>query len=275
MFPVKIKDDIPIEYVKIQSLSVRGQLGPMTVWVAGIKAASPQENNFYHYHTRPDAPHGRQQQQQVLKYSKTWHKVYQRVHAPSMHRYVSFKISPVTLKPGESCVFYIHSSQRSDQSIAYENAQKPITFQDDVISIYAGRSHLSTRPFGSLNIWGYPGAWKDDRAFVGQLRYCVTNISWKPNIHVHFGQAYDQMVLTLLLCRRRSKSPISLLSDDNIFLILQMCGYNWASNSSFFASNKKKRKQSRLGKLIKLQKKKFPLHHGSCLPWRVLFHLRN
>mmetsp|Transcript_21565 Transcript_21565/g.31899 ORF Transcript_21565/g.31899 Transcript_21565/m.31899 type:complete len:304 (+) Transcript_21565:37-948(+) len=265
MFPVEIKRDVPIEKVTIQSLSVRGQLGPITVWAAGIKVPQRQENNFFHYHI-----HGAEEEQ-VLMYSRTWHKVYQSFREPSNYRYTSFEISPVTLKPGESCIFYIHSSHRSRQGILSANAQNHITFQDDAINIHAGRAHFSTRPFGSINIWGYHGAWRDDCAFVGQLRYCVTYISWKPNIHIHFGYAYAQMVLTLLMCRRRSKSPISLLSDDNLYLILQMCGFNWAS--ACYAT-KRKRNRPRIRKMIQSQKNDGSLNHSSCLPWRMFFKRR-
>jgi len=248
MFPVGIKRNIPIEKVSIQSLSVRGHLGPITVWVAGIK--SPFNVS-----------------EQVLHYSKTWHLIYQRFHPPSMHRYVALEIPPLILHPGESCIFYIHSSHRSDQAIVYENAHSHITYQDDVININAGRAHISTRPFGALSFWGYPGAWRDDRAFVGQLQYGITYKSWNPHIHVNFGQAYDQMVLTLLMCRRRTESPISLLSDDSLFLLLQMCGYNWAS--ACYPSKKRRRKRSRRRMI---QWNPITTGHHSCL--KRVFHPR-
>jgi len=217
MFPVRIKQDFPIDRVLFQSFSVRGRLGPITVWVDGSNNHDNQEEN--------------RKYEQVQRYGQTWNKIYQHTHSPSPHRFTELKFpSPLILKPGEIRTFYIHSSDRSDQSIVYDNARnRPLIFEDGVLVIDVGRAHLSTAPFGDTNIWGYPGAWRDGRAFVGQISYGIIYKLWNPQIHTDFGNSFDQMVLTLLLCQRRYESHISLLPDDCLYYILNMCGYSWAA----------------------------------------------
>lgn len=214
MFPLEIKEDLPVEKVEIQSLAVRGRLGPITVWVTGTSLKVPENQTF----------------EQVQFSGQTWSKIYQKTHAPSFKEYIQLQVPPLVLKPGHSYVFYIHSAHPSDQAIVYDNARnRSVVYQDDIIRIGVGRAHLSITPFDNISIWGYPGAWRESRAFVGQVNYGIVYKLWSPQNHVTFGSAFDRMVLTLLLCQRRYESPLSLMPDDCIYYILNMCGYNWAA----------------------------------------------
>mmetsp|Transcript_10443 Transcript_10443/g.15954 ORF Transcript_10443/g.15954 Transcript_10443/m.15954 type:complete len:291 (+) Transcript_10443:30-902(+) len=214
MFPIEIKQNLPVETLKIESLAVRGRLGPITVWASGIDPQNEEDNV----------------NEQVQHFGRTWSKIYQHTHFPSTSQYVELKLLPVVLKPGETYMFYIHSSHPSDQAIVYDNARnRSIIYQDDAIRINVGRAHLSTTPFGDTSIWGYPGAWRDYRAFVGQVNYGIIYKLWSPQNHLTFGSDFDQMVVVLLLCQRRHESPMSILPDDCIYYILNMCGYNWSA----------------------------------------------
>jgi hypothetical protein len=227
MFPIEIKQGLPIEKVTILTLSVRGSLGPMTVWVSGADVTDKADDQVVHYGGR------------------TWYLIYRAFHQPSFRQYTPLEISPISLKPGESCDIYIHSSLNSDRAIVYDNAHKLCTFSDDVVHVSAGRAHLSTTPFGTRNVWGYSGAWRDNRAFVGQIQYGVVYKLWNPQIHKDFGNAFDQMVMTLLLCQRQTESPISMLPDDCLYYILNMCGYSWAAPCAGKKSRKNKRSKQR------------------------------
>ena len=95
----------------------------------------------------------------VLRYGETWYKIYQKTHSPSFTQFKQLKLkNPLILEAGEILTFYIHSSDRSDQAIVYDNARgRHEIFQDDVLCINVGRAHLSTTPNNpntrTMKIW--------------------------------------------------------------------------------------------------------------------------
>lgn len=145
MFPVKCKDLLPVDHISIRSLAVRGQLGPMTVWVSKEDRVHTANNTS------------------VFRLSKSnWHKVYEAVHEPSPHEYQTFELDPpILLKPGQVRAIYIHSTLPGDQAIVYDNAafyfprgpfgrhgvvpsaqssRRP-RYEDSMIAIHTGRAH--------------------------------------------------------------------------------------------------------------------------------------
>merc|ERR1712238_511921 len=51
------------------------------------------------------------------------------------------------------------------------------------------------------------------------------------HIHNDFGNNHHEATMSLLSCQRRLESPISWLSDDCIFYILNMCRWDWLQDS--------------------------------------------
>lgn len=90
-----------------------------------------------------------------------------------------------------------------------------------------GLAHLSNLPFGRRTIWGWGSPWRENREFVGKLSYGVVYKLWNPEVYNKFGANFKDAVRTLLGCQRRAESPISLLPDDVVFYILNLCRWDW------------------------------------------------
>lgn len=248
MFPLRIKEDFPVDRILLKSISVRGRLGPMTVWIDEDNGSDASSE-------------GRKKYEQLQRYGLTWNKIYDKVHLPSMKHFCELTFAwPLSFRPGEIRTIYIHSSDLSDKAVVYDNAREGMVYQDDMISITVGKAHLSTTPFGNTSIWGYPGAWRDNRAFVGQLHYGIVYKLWNPQTHTEFNTAFDRMVLTLLLCQRRYESPVSLLPDDCLYYILNMCTHNWPAPYNNGNNNNNSKTQRLLASLKEgLHQKSRPL----------------
>jgi len=98
MFPVKAKAILPIEKVVIRSVSVRGELGPLTVWVSNEDAFANNNNNGDNGPTHT-----------VGLTPRHWTKVYEKKLAPSRRVYQTLDLSktPIVLKPGQVRMFYV------------------------------------------------------------------------------------------------------------------------------------------------------------------------
>lgn len=73
-----------------------------------------------------------------------------------------------------------------------------------------------------MPIWGWGNG-----EFVGQLQYGIVYKLWNPDLHRQFGGRYQETVQALLACQRRYESPISMLPDECLFYILNMCRWDW------------------------------------------------
>jgi len=222
MFPIKAKEILPIEKLVIRSVAVRGQLGPVTVWITKDNLA-PTQGGEYHFRLAP----------------RYWTKIYEATHAPSQRTYQVLDLgdTPIVLRPGQVRSIYIHSKLDGDEGIVYDNSiptarrQMRPRYDDPMLSIYSGKSHLSPTPFGQMPIWGWGNAWRDHREFVGQLQYGIVYKLWHPKLHGQFGGKYQRTVHALLGCQRRYESPISMLPDECLYYILNMCRWDWFDDS--------------------------------------------
>mmetsp|Transcript_9248 Transcript_9248/g.19315 ORF Transcript_9248/g.19315 Transcript_9248/m.19315 type:complete len:496 (-) Transcript_9248:457-1944(-) len=212
MFPVKCKDVLPIDHVVINSVSVRGALGPLTVWVS-------KDENI---------------NGEISMCKKHWKKIYQKTHGRSFRAYKELDLSsePIVLKPGQVKGIYIHSTLRGDEAIVYDNKDKQKTHDDSFLTILPGRAHVSETPFGSRPIWGWGHAWRDNREFVGQIKYGAIYRLWNPTEHLCFGTKFRSLAKNLFLLQRRIESPFSTLPDDCIFYILNMCRWDWMNDTA-------------------------------------------
>ena len=108
MFPVQCKEILPLDHIIITSISVRGGLGPLTVWVTKDNDDNTTTNttNNNVLDTNPSK----------------WHKVYDQTHRPNFRNVVSLNLDkPILLKPGEIKGVYVHSTLPGDQAIVYDN----------------------------------------------------------------------------------------------------------------------------------------------------------
>jgi hypothetical protein len=238
MFPVKAKSVLPVEKIVIHSVSVRGDLGNLTVWVSNESIIGTGDNKKqYNFRLR----------------EKHWTKVYEKFHKPSRRRYetLDFSNNPVVLQPGQVRAIYIHSTLPGDRAIVYDNTdsnpyggtrywsarrsnsssdqqnKNNARYEDNCISIHSGKAHLSEEVFGTDPIWGWGNAWRDRREFVGQIKYGTVFKLWNPNQHISFGPNFKESTLTLLGAQRRMESNFSKLPDECIYYILNMCRWDW------------------------------------------------
>ena len=104
-----------------------------------------------------------------------------------------------------------------------------------------GRAHVSPKLFGTQPIWGWGNASRDNREFVGKISYGVVYKLWNPSEHLSFGGKFRNIAKLLLMCQRRWESPLSMLSDDCVFYILNMCRWDWMDDSFEEVRGHKKR----------------------------------
>ena len=232
MFPVKCKDLLPVDHLVIKSVSVRGKLGPLTVWVSNEE---------------PNPQNGRNQ---VRLNPAFWTKVYDKVHTPSKREYKELVLDKsIRLKPGETRVIYIHSTLPGDEAIVYDNSYYGVTskrYDDDKLSILTGRAHVSTQVFGQEPIWGWGNAWRDRREFVGRLEYGTVYKLWNPQFQPKFGGLFQNCTRCLFMCQRRWESPFSILPDECIHYILNMCRWDWFDDDMDTMRRRRQREKARI-----------------------------
>jgi len=208
MFDIQCKgqddDGAPLEFLQVDSVSVRGDLGPLTVWTTehGYKGKEHDANS--------------------------WECVYEWTHPPSHQEYQQLELTtPIKLSPGQRRGLYVHSKLSGDDAIVYDNQRSHVTHEDKVFRMLPGLAHLSNRPFGRHGMWGFP--WRERREFVGQISYGVGYTLWNPSAELHkrFPLNFRNAVMALLLCARRQESPLYWLQDEVVFYILNMCKHDW------------------------------------------------
>lgn len=116
MFPIRAKTILPIEQIIIQSVAVRGHLGDISIWISNdtIQKASSNSGGNTHHQNNNGA--------EVSSFKlapKYWTKVYQNKHRASQRSYQTMDLTkfydkPVTLRPGQVRMMYIHSTLESD-----------------------------------------------------------------------------------------------------------------------------------------------------------------
>lgn len=238
-FPVQCKTILPVDKIVIKSLSVRGALGPLTVWITkdneaqSLNSSPPKNVGRSDRVVRQRGDGSTVNKGQMIMKEKYWTKIYEKTHPPSYRQYCELDLgaNPIILKPGEIRGIYIHSTHDSDQALVYDNQQNIKTHDDDFLTVLPGRAHVSTKAFGTRPIWGWGNAWRDNREFVGKISYGVVYKLWNPSEHFNFGNNFRNVTKELLLHQRRWESPFSMLSDDCIFYILNMCRWDWMNDS--------------------------------------------
>jgi len=152
MFPVECKAVLPVERIVITSLSVRGRLGPLSVYVSKdpdevlrekeskkmLSASSSSLSNDAR--KRPAASMSKKSSSTTRRSNSSrawpsvtktritatksqWSKIYSKTHSPSFNEYIKLDLSsdPIVLRPGQVRGIYVHSTLPGDEAIVYDN----------------------------------------------------------------------------------------------------------------------------------------------------------
>jgi hypothetical protein len=207
-FDLACSEKLPLKYVEVSSLWVRGDLGPLTVW------------------TNPSGHGGGNVQS-----AEGWTQIYERTHEPSFQDFVELKFeTPIVLHPSDGRLgVYVHSKRPGDQSIVYDDARYSTlrSVRDDGrVVIHPGVAHLSNKPFGRRAPWG-GDALRTRRLFVGRVSYGARWLLWNPEVHARFPIGFRDAVLTVLKCGRREGCGLYWLGDEILYYVMNKCGWNW------------------------------------------------
>lgn len=200
---VQPQEGVPVEYAELSSISVRGNLGQMTVWI--------QHGSFKHTHED----------------QTKWTKVHDSNHPPSFRKLTQLVFDrPVRVKPGGILSVYVHSQQPDDTGLVYDNRRQRY-HHDGFVRVHPGIAHLCNEPFAGWHPWG---SWRSPRSFVGKIGYGVWYVLWNPDKHLSFPRPFQDVVAVLLFTKRKPDCPISWLSDDCLFYILNMMHPSWLTH---------------------------------------------
>jgi hypothetical protein len=124
---------IPVQYIELQSISVRGGLGKMTVWWTKLGKIG-------------NSPKDRVNLIDLEK--EEWTQVYERSHEASYYDMVELTFTcPIQVPAGESVGMYVHSQAPGDRSVVYDNMRSEVTSHDDYIAVWPGHAHIGNVPF--------------------------------------------------------------------------------------------------------------------------------
>lgn len=208
MFDVECLDTCPLAFLEISSVSVRGDLGPLTVWALpgglGDRIYEP---------SRADG----------------WQLIYEREHSPSPNKYEPLILGDqsVKLEPNTKLGLYIHSKRGGDRSIVYDNQRLEYSYENMFLRIHPGLAHLGNEPFGEHGGWWWGSPWSSRREFVGCIDFGVCYKLWSPAVHQHFNANFRRAVKCLLLIACCPESQLRSLPDGLLPYMLSMCRYDW------------------------------------------------
>jgi len=214
--------NLPCEYVEVNAVWVRGDLGPLTVYTA--------EQSYKECMSDPSA----------------WTIRHKGTYEPSFNDLVELKLEPPKrIASGESAGLYVHSTQDDDQAIVYDNMHHSrmdgYVWEEELgggegsagpqrpppaLSISLGMAHLSNVPFAGRAPWG-SGPWRQQREFVGRVSYGVRWLLWTPQLHRRFPLGFRAAAEALLMGAKHEESPLYWLRDEVIFYIMNRCGWDW------------------------------------------------
>eukprot|EP00041_Stephanoeca_diplocostata_P033025 m.1079112 g.1079112 ORF g.1079112 m.1079112 type:complete len:365 (+) comp24254_c0_seq43:240-1334(+) len=207
MFNIKCGTELPLKFIRIDSLWVRGGLGPMRIFM------TKEPTSF-----RP-----------VYESPESWNMVYSRHHEASETEFVEMRLDEqLVVQPGETYGVYVHSSSDDDMGIVYDNSS---SHREDP---YNGRlricpgafAHLNSEPFNGNDPWGWGHGWRSEREFVGRINYGVQYLLWGLDVHGKFPDAFRAVVRTVLLCANRVDSLLYYMPIEMIFFILNKLKWN-------------------------------------------------
>jgi len=221
MFPVECLNRLPVQFVEIQSVAVRGDLGRVTVYTCACDVDSARALN----RAEP----------------AKWIRRFGPTDLPSSRiNLVDLPFAvPLRLAPSQFAGIYIHSEQLGDRAIVYDNQRHSISWKDDVLTIHPGHAHTSHIPFSNINGWG-GDSWRRYREFVGRITFGTKFLLWTPLAHSHFPTVFRDAVFSLLCSYNQlGKQPtrkIKTLGDipvDVLYQIINFMPHDWFGEPDF------------------------------------------
>eukprot|EP00035_Acanthoeca_spectabilis_P002193 m.85815 g.85815 ORF g.85815 m.85815 type:complete len:219 (-) comp11418_c0_seq4:3035-3691(-) len=129
MFDVTVPTVLPIDFVRITSVSVRGSLGPMSVFVS----SSPTDAGY----------------RSIFHDPNKWTRIFSKDVGPSPSACVDLPFDgPLLLRPGETRAIYVHSGRPGDTGIVYVC----VTVTSDTPDLASNSQPASPRPFRTTAI---------------------------------------------------------------------------------------------------------------------------
>eukprot|EP01062_Namystynia_karyoxenos_P083497 TRINITY_DN9607_c0_g1_i1.p1 TRINITY_DN9607_c0_g1~~TRINITY_DN9607_c0_g1_i1.p1 ORF type:complete len:463 (+),score=115.60 TRINITY_DN9607_c0_g1_i1:100-1488(+) len=213
MFTVRAQTVLPVQFVELQSLWVRGGLGKMTVW------STPND-----YEGKAENP-------------AVWAQRHCSEQRPSPERLVELPLRPpLLLRPGESAGLYVHSGTDGDRGLVYDDVRQEYTYEDRFLQVFPGQAHLCSKPFGKTNPWGWGGAWRQGREFVGRVTYGARYVLWTPLVHQQFPPGFRRTARALLYCRHyyamQCEEDEETIPQEWLFLVLNFCRWDWGGDGA-------------------------------------------
>jgi len=206
MFDLEVKTHRPVDFIELESLWVRGHLGPMTVWAVRGGHAGRHEDQ------------------------SQWTRIYEEEHRASPGQLVELKFQvPLCCRPGEVYGLYVHSRRDDDLAIVYDNMRHTTTHEDTFIRILPGYAHLSPVPFSSWE-GAWWGCWRERRCFVGKAKFGVRYLLWTPEpvVHQRFPDKFRSAASVLFQVHALSWKGLPAVI---VLYILNMCPWDWFGDS--------------------------------------------
>jgi hypothetical protein len=225
MFEVEAKDDLPIKFLEIQSVSVRGELGMVSVYVDMKCVIRNYTISIRRGRASPS--------------SEDWERRFgPKLMEESFNKLVEIPLSPpIRIAPGQSFGIYIHSELPNDTAIVYDNLRSGtgVTYDDSFIKIHPGIAHTSNVAFAQTNVWG-GNAWRPSREFVGSVRYGIKFLMWTPVVHERFSDEFRTGVFTLICSQnvlgKQKGVNLGKLPIEVVMKIVNMLPHDWFSVST-------------------------------------------
>jgi len=219
MFDVRAANHKPLEFLLVESVWVRGALGPVSVYV------TKEAESFRTHRTNPEA----------------WRRVYSGTHERDFENYTELKLAePFKVLAGQTHGLYVHSERERDDGIVYDNASSRqdadvnTQLQHGTLVVEPrGCAHLCPQPFESRNPWGWGSGWRQDREFVGRISYGVRWMLWNPECDAKFPPSFREISFAFVAAGYRPNSIVSMLPQEMVLYILNFCDWN------FFGDNMK------------------------------------
>jgi hypothetical protein len=127
MFDIESRSDLPVQFIEIQSIAVRGDLGMISVYAC--------ENDDLRQLSR--IPPSR------------WKRLFgPKELEPSRHTFEELVLDvPIRMAPNRVMGVYVHSQLPGDLAIVYDNHYGDhLTYEDSFIKVHPGISHTSNVP---------------------------------------------------------------------------------------------------------------------------------
>ncbi|KAJ1451249.1 hypothetical protein M885DRAFT_530142 [Pelagophyceae sp. CCMP2097] len=219
IFDIELAGRVPIEYVDVEGVGVRGALGRTRVLgVLGGFARS--------------APGG--QRSVFLQPPSQWTVLFDAHAAPARgHALRDLPFSkPMRLSAGTSTKLGVYVHAESLDGVVYNNQRhRGVTLEDAHVRILSGVAHTGGALFAPVGYWG-DSAWRPLREFVGCVRYSVRVKLWTPQSDAQFEPKFRKMVRAMLLCRASSirhhaKTALGALPIEALYFVLSYCSHAW------------------------------------------------